>query len=202
MDFRDSDLRSNLLRNFIIISGQHNKIAHTGCFQFLHCFRSMWLDHIRDQDMSGICAVDCKMHDRSDAVAVTVFDGKLLHQLIISSCNLMSVNRCDHTVSANLLYIRHTCLIQFLTICFLQTDADRMRAVTLCQSRILKDMFFLRCVLRLASSVLAILLGTIMLMDTTDLKYALCDGSCLIKYNRLRLRKCLHIIGPLDQNAL
>ena len=201
MYFANSNFISHLLCNTVIITGKHYQTIHAGCFELFHGFCRMWLDDIRNQNMSCIYIVNDKMHDCSHTVTRTIFNAKLFHQFVIAGCHLVTINRCDHTMSADFLYIGHTGVVKFLSICLLQAHADWMCTVAFRQSRIFQKMLFLCRIFRLTGSIGFLMFAAGMLMDTTYFKYTLRNRSCFIKDNCLCLCQSLQIIRSFDKNT-
>ena len=65
----------------------------------------MGLHDIRDHDMTGIDSVHSHMDDRSDAVAVDVFDAEAFHELCVACCHRDAIHLCRHAVPTDLFYI-------------------------------------------------------------------------------------------------
>ena len=152
--------------------------------------------------MAGIDTIDCQMYDCTGTATVAIRNFFFFHEFVISCRNPVSVYRCDHTMSTDFLYICYPVNIQFLAIGFLQTDTDRMCAVTLCQCRILQQLFFLFRIYRMSGLNRTAAGCTICSMNSADFKYPLRNCSCLVEDNRARFRKCFQIVGTFYQNTL
>ena len=145
------------------------------------------------------------MYDCTGTAAVAIRNFFFFHEFVISCRNPVSVYRCDHTMSTDFLYICDPGHIQFLTIGFLQADTDRMCAVTLCQCRILQQLFFLFRIYRMSGLNRTAAGCTICSMNSADFKYPLRNCSCLIKSKACvrRSAECFQIVGdPLPKNTL
>ena len=172
--------------NCFAVTGQHNAFLHTGILQRCNGFLRTILDHIRDQDVSGIFSVYRHMNHCTHTGIFRINQVQTLHQLCIAGCHLSAVYFGSYTMSADFLHITDVRGIQFFSISVLQTLADGMTGIALRISSILQQ-FFLR---EIPAGV-----------NTRHIEYTLGQGTGLVKYHIFGLRQRFQIIGPLHQNT-
>ena len=136
--------------------------------------------------MARVLAVDGHVDDRADAVAVVILDAELLHQLAVARGDGVPVDRGGDAVAADLLNIGDAAAVNFLSIRFLQTLADRVRRGAFGQRRIFQQLLF----------------GQRAVMHGCDLEDALRQRAGLVEDDDLRPGESLEIVGTLDQDAL
>lgn len=132
----------------------------------------MRLYNIGDHNMPRILSINCHMDNGSGLMTVNVRNVQMLHQFGVAGCNLHAVHLGNDAVSADLLNIADTGAIRFLSIGPLQALADRVGRRAFCQRGIFHQLFIIHLIV----------------MDTVDLKYSLCQGAGFIKYNIPSLR--------------
>ena len=69
--------------------------------------------------MPGIFPVNRHVNNGAYAVARNSLDPQTIHELVVTSCHLMTVHRSDDTVAAELLNIGYTAAVDFHAIGFL-----------------------------------------------------------------------------------
>ena len=118
--------------------------------------------------MSGVFPVNRHVNDGAYAVARNRLNAKTIHELVVTSCHLMTVHRCDDTVAAEFLNVSHPATVDFHTVGFLQTLADGVARGTFCQSSIFHQLTLIHLIV----------------MDRIHLKYTLSQCAGLVKnYN-------------------
>ena len=177
--------------NCFAVTGQHNALLHTGIFQGANRLLCAILDHIRDQDISGILSIHCYMNHCPYAGVFRISQIQALHQLRITGCHLPAVHLCRHAVSADFFHITDSGRLQFsavdgLAVGALETLTDGMAGIAFRISGIFQQCFFRIVFLRINSG---------------NFKHTFGQGSGFIKYNVLCLGQCLQIIGSLYQNT-
>ncbi len=69
--------------------------------------------------MSGIFPVNRHVNNGAYAVARNSLDPQTIHELVVTSCHLMTVHRSDDTVAAKFLNVSHPATVDFHTVGFL-----------------------------------------------------------------------------------
>ena len=172
--------------NCFAVTGQHDAFLHAGIFQGGNCCLRTILDHIGDQDVSGIVTVYRHMNHCTHTGFFRINQVQTLHQLCIAGCHLSAVHFGSYTMSADFLHITDVRGIQFFSISILQALADGMAGIALRISSILQQFFLCK---------------TLTGIDTRYIEYTFSQGTGLVKYHILSLRQCLQIVGPLHQNT-
>ena len=98
----------------------------TGFLEFPDRLRCMWLDPVRDQDMSGIASVHRHMNHCAHMTAALRLHAEFSHQFFVTTGHFHAIDPGSHTVPADLLHICDAAVVDLAAIRFLQTLADRM----------------------------------------------------------------------------
>ena len=69
--------------------------------------------------MPGIFPVNRHVNNGAYAVARNSLDPQTIHELVVSSCDLMIIHCGNHSVAAELLNIGYTAAVDFHTVGFL-----------------------------------------------------------------------------------
>ena len=70
MHFINTELFCHRICDLLPVACQHNSTGNACFFEILDRLLCMRLDPVRDQDMSGICAIYRHMYDGSDLMAL------------------------------------------------------------------------------------------------------------------------------------
>ena len=126
VDFINTNLCCHTLCRLIGIPGKHDGLFDAVLLQSGDRILRGRFYHIGDHDTSCIGAIHGNVADRSLFVLGRNRQIFTLHQAHVSNIDLLAVHPCTHTMSGDLLNVRDTGKIQFLSICLFQTQADRM----------------------------------------------------------------------------
>ena len=142
--------------NGLCITGEHNGFGDTGLSKVTDGFCCIWLDLIRNYDVTQVFASGADMHDGTYFhIGVIIFlcdrDPQIPHQLQISGADAEAVHFRDEPFSADFLRVTDTGSRKILVpgirdslSAFFQTfvpglfkaAADRVRGIALCKGRI------------------------------------------------------------------
>ena len=135
--------------------------------------------------MPGIAAVDRHMDNCSCFVAFHAGNTDTFHQAGVAGGNLLPVNLHKNTVAAYLFHAGNAVQIQCLAAGFPDTDRNRVGRGGFCQRSIFQQFFP----------------GQFAVVDSSDLKGSLRQGTGFVKDNRACTGKLFQPDGTLDQDA-
>ena len=101
-DLVDAQLACDLLGYAARVAREHDGLGDAGLLEAGNGLGGVRLDNIRDDDVTGVGAVDRHMDDRADAVAVVIIDAELLHELGVACGDAVAVNGRRDAVAADL----------------------------------------------------------------------------------------------------
>ena len=165
--------------NCFAVTGQHNAFLHTGILQRCNGFLRTILDHIRDQDVSGIFSVYRYMYHCTDTGIFRIGQIQALHQFRITGRYLLAIYFGSNAVSADFFHITDVGRLQLLAVRNLQALADGMVGIALRICSILKQ--FILCEIPAG-------------VNTRHIEYTLGQGTGLVKYHIFGLRQRFQII--------
>ena len=135
--------------------------------------------------MPGIYAVDSHMNDRPGVMALLILHLQALHQFCIAGRHGNAVHQRRNSVAADLLNIADSGPVYQLSVSLLQAFADRMGRCALRERGILQKPFLFHLIV----------------VNRIHLEDSLRQGTGLVKYDTVRLRQRLQIIGTFHQHA-
>ena len=173
--------------NCFAVTGQHDAFLHAGILQGGNCFLRTILDHIRDQDVSGIFSVYRHMYHCTDTGIFRIGpDSGSSSAFALPAATCSAIHFGSNAVSADFFHITDVGRLQLLAVSNLQALADGMVGIALRICSILKQ--FILCEIPAG-------------INTRHIEYTLGQGTGLVKYHIFGLRQRLQIIGPLHQNT-
>ena len=169
----------------------------------------MRLNHVRNQNMSGIFTIQRHVYDGSHMMALTIRDTQPPHQLPVACRHPNSVNRRQYAFPADFLHVGNPRLVQrhiygfirglarlmlrlrshghtrpmtCVRVSPLQALANRMGGITFRQRRIFQKLFLFQFIV----------------VHSAHLEHAQRHRPGLVKHHVLRRSQRLQIIRPLD----
>ena len=94
------------------IACQHDGSGNAGAMEGINGLFGCGFDYIGDDDVAGICAVNCNMHNCAGQMAVKMADAERGHQLAVAGGDLLSVYHSGDAVAADFHHVFHPVRIQ------------------------------------------------------------------------------------------
>ena len=186
METIQSELLCHILGDFLAVSREHHFMLDSQLFKFSDSFCTVFLDHIVDDDVSGVAAVYGDMDYGAGHVAGMPASADSVHHPGVAHTDDVVSDARPDTHPGHLLNFSNLAAVRgFLGEGVAQCRGHRMRRVMLDMRSHVQQM------------VLVAGLG----MDGFDEELSMSQGTSLVEHHRRGLGKGVHVIGSLDEDA-
>ena len=172
--------------NALLISGEHDGLAHTCGLEGLDAFGGIGLDAVADDHVSGVGAVDGHVDDGAAMLAGMPGGAFGLHEFAVAHSHALAVHGGDDAMAGGLLDALYAAVIGLIGIGVAQRHGNGMRGVAL----------------HVRGQVQEFLLVNDFRMHGCYFKYAFGEGSGLVEDHSLNLGQGVYQVGALDEDTL